>query len=270
MKENELNAQASFRDSDFEGAGEAWLPSAAALGSYISAFRARMLLAVLGYCFALFAVALKSPKLGEILLVAAPALSLVIGLAMARSVLGFARLPREITGKAMARLSFALLLVSAAFSAYTLLLALPTVGLAVVPASLDAQAGGAFSAVWRLPWIDLASQIAMLVSLLALLASFAAVAGSIEATDMARRAARAFNVVALATGLAIALGYFEVRGSLRVEALVLAGIAVLVVALVGIAMTFGAARYLQVYVTNLGIKQRASEAPLPVLAWRNA
>ncbi|MEO6418053.1 MAG: hypothetical protein ABIP39_01500, partial [Polyangiaceae bacterium] len=63
------------------------IPSAAALGRYISAFRARILLAVLGYCFALVAVAVKSPRLGEISLVVAPALSLVTGLAMAAGVL---------------------------------------------------------------------------------------------------------------------------------------------------------------------------------------
>lgn len=245
------------------------IPSAAALGRYISAFRARILLAVLGYCFALFAVALKSPRLGEILLVAAPALSLGIGLAMAGGALGFSRLPRKIKGKGMARLSFALLLVSAGFSAYALLLALPTVGVTVVPASLDAQVAGAFSAVWRLPWIDLASQIAMLASLLALLASFAGVAGSLDAKDMARRAAKAFNLVALATTLAIALGYFEIAGFRR-EVVVLGGITVLVVALFGVAKTFGVARYVQVYATSLGITQRASEAPLNVLAWRNA
>ena len=39
-------------------AGEPWLPSAAGLGLYISALRARALVAVLGYCFGLFAVAL--------------------------------------------------------------------------------------------------------------------------------------------------------------------------------------------------------------------
>ncbi|MEO6418453.1 MAG: hypothetical protein ABIP39_03555 [Polyangiaceae bacterium] len=245
------------------------IPSAAALGRYISAFRARILLAVLAYCFALVAVAVKSPRLGEISLVVAPALSLVTGLAMAAGVLAFSRLPQRIKGKGMARLSFALLLLSASFSAYAVLLALPTVGVTVVPASLDAQAAGAFSAVWRLPWVELASQAAMLVSLLALLASFAGVASSLDAKDMARRAARAFNVVALATTLAIALGYFEVRGFPR-EVVVLGGITVLVVALIGVAKTFGVARYVQVYVTSLGITQRASEAPLNVLAWRNA
>lgn len=248
----------------------AWIPSAAGLGLYISALRARLLLAVLGYCFALFAVAMKSPKLGDALVVAGPALGLAIGVVMAAGVLRYARLPRGTSGKGLARLSFVLLLVSAAFSAYGLLLALPTVGFTVVPASLDAEVAGAFSAVWRRPWVDLASGVAVLVSVLALLGSFAGVAASIDAQDLARRAARAFNVVALATTLALALGYFEVSGSLHYEAVVLGGLAVLVVALFGIAMTFGVARYLQVYVTNLGFEQRPSEAPLPVLAWRNA
>ncbi len=248
---------------------EAWLPSAAGLGVYISALRARLLVGVLGYCFGLFAVALKSPKLGEVLRVATPAVSLGICIVMAAAVLRFARLPRRTAGKGMARVSFALLGVSALFSAYALLLALFSVGVRVFPASLDAEAKGAFSAVWRLPWADLASQIALLASLAALLMSFAGVARSIDARDVQGRATRALNVVSLATCLAIALGVVEVQGTVRHDAVVLGGLGVLVVALVAVAMAFGAARCLQAFVMRLGT-QRASEAPLETLAWRNA
>ena len=248
---------------------EAWLPSAAGLGLYISALRARLLVGVLGYCFGLFAVALRSPKLGDVLRGATPALSLVLCVVMAAAVLRYARLPRRTAGKGMARVSFALLVVSALCSAYALVLALFSVGVTVVPASLDAEARGAFSAVWRLPWADLASQIALLASLFALLISFAAVAGSLNAEDVRRRASRALNVVSLATCLAIGLGFVEVQGTVRHDAVVLGGLGVLVVALVAVAMALGAARCLQAFVMRIGT-QRASEAPLETLAWRNA
>jgi hypothetical protein len=195
--------------------GEAWLPSAAGLGLYISALRARLLVAVLGYCVGLFAVALKSPKLGDALLVATPALSFAICVVMAAAVLRYARLPKRTAGKGMARVSFALLVGSALFSAYALLLALFAAGVTVVPASLNAEAKGAFTAVWRLPWADLASQIALLASLFALLMSFAGVAGSINAEDVRRRASRALNVVSLATCLAWAARASRSRRSWR-------------------------------------------------------
>ena len=250
-------------------AGEAWLPSAAGLGLYISALRARLLVAVLGYCFALVAVALKSPKLGDVLLVATPALSLGTCVVMAAAVLRYARLPKRTAGKGMARVSFALLVGSAIFSAYALLLALSSTGVTVVSASLNAEAKGAFTAVWRLPWADLASQIALLASLFALLMSFAGVAGSINAEDVRRRASRALNVVSLATCLAIGLAFVEVQGTVRHEAVVLGGLGVLAVALVAVAMAFGVARCLHAFVMRIGTS-RPSEAPIETLAWRNA
>jgi hypothetical protein len=238
-------------EAPLERTQEAWRPSASGLGLYIGSFRVRLILVVLGYCVALLAVALKLSYIAKAHLVGMPALGGVTGAVMAAGVVRYARFPRGVGGRAMAGISLVLLVASIIAEVYAIVLALHTLGIAVVPASLDAQARGAFSAVWRLPWVTAASQLALLLSLLCLLVSFLRVAGSLEARAVVRRARRAMGGVILAIGLLVELRYAEFRGSVAHDAAVLVGIGVLAVACVAIAMSLGAASYLQVYVCTM-------------------